>query len=1609
MEPKQSSSAPDPGQQPRRFEGYLDGVDQGKVLGWARDPENPDQPLEVDVYVDQVQVATVMANQLRKDLASKGVGNGRYGFYADLPSPCRDGCEHEIRVHPHGTDIELRYSPRTFYLEPQGLYKGYIDCLHGTTLSGWVWDERRPDESVEVDVFIDEVQFKTVLADQLREDLLRRGIGNGEHGFSVPIPARLRDGKTHTIHVRPAGTHLELEGSPIVRPLYPASDRLENYDFSAWSQGTSKATAGIGPDYWQVDFGEDGSGVVSRGSFLDEASAPSPMGGCYYLRFQQMERCLGRTVPSLTQTLSDVRTYAGEEVTLRLALRSPDRAPVTAVIQQNFGSSALTSPPRLMKEDFALTPQWQIFTWYVVLPDIVDEQAGAEDAGLVVGIRFPVDALFTIDVGAIHLSLKGAVDESEIVPSPLGKPIPGEGGPDPFASLLPTLLPGNEYFERNCLQNGSFLLWQSITEDRDCFSGRLPEHWQLIKPNSNAIRIHCRCGQYVDPSYEGDVRTRPYLHLNISENESYFRLVQNFPSATQYDDREMVLIFYARASGTAIVRHTYLFRFPDGEAEEHTLIAQYRRFEGSWCRYVSRIRIPACDPAKIKEGHCSSLAFQIIGKGTLDIANVWFGPEEESPAASMTHRSLAEDEACRQRGYDEYLATVESQAVHCTDHSPLVLFLSMSLGDDPSEAIEATIRTIASVGTSAREIILLFEGGTKSEFDEAARQFGQAISGRTIAKVQISFAYCSPGTPVSESLRDLLKDYSGWYFLVLKPGDALRTDFADFFAAELQRSSQSDSSLPSAVVLDHDHLTEEGRRTQPCFKPAFSTDLFLEHDYIDRAVVLLSDKALQFGASSNRLSVFRRDCLMQLSDAGERIEKIDQILLHFGPGQPEPVADKVGRDAEFARATLQRRGVADQAVVHRLPHQIKVSYKPPSNALVTLVIPFSDAVELMKTLVESVKRLTTYKYYEMVLVNSRSKNEETYDYIEELKSQPHTRVIDNDRAFNFSEAVNLGAKHAAGDFLIFLNNDMEIITPYWIEELIGYAAQPGVGAVGGQLCYDNGRIQHGGDAVGLGNLAGHMLGGHHGVFSPDFLHRYSRNCTSITGACLAIRKDLFKEVGGFDEDFIVTGQDVEFGVRLIQKGYRNLINPRAQMFHFEKKSRSGLPVLARDVARSLKYYEPFLSQGDPYWNRCLSLDDTDWTPRKFGQTTGKKQRQKGVSLLHSVRMKGNRDRRRLLLARHDIGLKELEKNAELMKKFRSEPYPEIKRVAWFIPPFPHVYRGGAYTIMRFAHHVAKTYGVKNCFVVCDASGANIDNLIQQTREEFPQINSEWHVHSYNDTAKTIPACDIGICTLWTTAYELATYERCKGKFYLMQDYEPVFEAGSEIYGLIEETYRFGFNGLCNSQGVAGAYRSYGNQHILGFDPAVDRTIYYPLDRPRDRNRIRIVFYGRPTNVRNAFVLGEQALMEIKSIYGDDVEIITVGAAYGDDATPLSGAAYNLGVLPSLESVAQLYRTCDIGLVFMFSKHPSYQPLEYMASGCVTVTNINEANTWLLRDRENCLLVPPTVTGIVDSLRGIIDNAHLREKIVQGGLETVRKLDWAVVEDQVGRFLIKGER
>jgi GT2 family glycosyltransferase/2-polyprenyl-3-methyl-5-hydroxy-6-metoxy-1,4-benzoquinol methylase/glycosyltransferase involved in cell wall biosynthesis len=347
----------------------------------------------------------------------------------------------------------------------------------------------------------------------------------------------------------------------------------------------------------------------------------------------------------------------------------------------------------------------------------------------------------------------------------------------------------------------------------------------------------------------------------------------------------------------------------------------------------------------------------------------------------------------------------------------------------------------------------------------------------------------------------------------------------------------------------------------------------------------------------------------------------------------------------------------------------------------------------------------------------------------------------------------------------------------------------------------------------------------------------------------------------------------------------------------------------------------------------------------------------------------------------------------------------VRSINWFIPTFEHAHYGGIHTILRFAKRFRNAFGIENRFVVIGAvAEARFKEGITRA---FPSLaDSPIHVVDSAKAEQEVPKGDAAIATLWSTAYPMVRSRSADRYFYFVQDFEPMFYPAGSVYAVAEETYRLGLYGIVNGPTLKEVYRSYGGIAAY-FTPCVDTTLFRPPDEPRDDDVFTVFLYARPGHPRNCYELAMASLRLAKQGLGDRLRVVAAGSEQQEQLE--EDWIENLGMLPYRET-AELYRRCHAGLALSVSMHPSYIPMELMASGALVVSNSNPANGWLLRDRENALLAPAIVEGLASALHAGLTDTDLRARLTERALEDVRSRhsDWEREIDAVHAYLCDPE-
>ncbi|WP_342374631.1 glycosyltransferase [Myxococcus stipitatus] len=831
--------------------------------------------------------------------------------------------------------------------------------------------------------------------------------------------------------------------------------------------------------------------------------------------------------------------------------------------------------------------------------------------------------------------------------------------------------------------------------------------------------------------------------------------------------------------------------------------------------------------------------------------------------------------------------------------------------------------------------------------------------------------------------------------------------------AEMVLAASADPSL-DVIYSDEDRLDSEGRRTAPFFKPDWSPDLLRSVNYVCHFLVARRELIESVGGVREGFEGSQDfDLMLRLSEAARGIGHVPKLLYHWRANpasfssQEAGLAKATDAGARALREHLARKGESAE-VTSPAPTQYRVRYPVKGTPKVSIIVPFKDRPDLLELLLPGLLARTAYPNFEVLLVSNNSTQPETFALLERL-TDPRLVKLTWDFPFNYPAINNWAAKRATGDLLLFLNNDMEVMDSGWLEELVAQAQRPEVGAVGCKLLFPEGTVQHAGAVVGITGMAGHPFWRlPDGPISTPFGHTdWTRDWLSVTSACVIFRRDVFESLEGFDERFQVCGSDVDIGLRLNQRGLRVVYTPHARLIHHESASRRADAIPESDYWRSYVSYRPWLGErGDPFYNPNLTLLGTDCSLRhheETGETLALRTLTHDVPSAQDAAMEA-----RAVAQRHLVEhLGELDFTPEQAEASRAQAPAalaalrsrgKVRTASWFIPAFGHVY-AGIHTLFRFADLMHRRHGVKSDFIVYDKPGASPGDFEARAATVFPQAAGAFRVLAGAADLESLPACDLAIATYWTSVYQVLRHPRAGVRTYFVQDYEPMFFAAGTQSALAEQTYQLGFQGIFNTPGLRDTVKALHGMGGFAFEPAVDGVTFHDRRPPR-RGPVRVFFYGRPGNERNGFELGLAALTRLKRELGPAVEIVTAGAEWHPESYGVRGLVTNLGVLPA-ERTAALYRECDVGLCFMFTRHPSYLPLEMMACGMTVVTNDNPANHWLLEDGGNCLLAAPTPGSVLARLRAAVLDPELRVRLGARAAERVRRTTW---EQEVDRMM-----
>ena len=489
--------------------------------------------------------------------------------------------------------------------------------------------------------------------------------------------------------------------------------------------------------------------------------------------------------------------------------------------------------------------------------------------------------------------------------------------------------------------------------------------------------------------------------------------------------------------------------------------------------------------------------------------------------------------------------------------------------------------------------------------DDKAKEFIEKHYGR---EKRIVYRKLEENGGISVNTNEAVALATGEYLMLCDHDDTLEPD------ALYEIVKAINDTGADVLYTDEDKVSMDGQHYfDPNFKPDFNLFRLRENNYICHIFVVkksLTDETGLLRSEFDGAQDF--DFILRCCEKAQKITHIPKVLYHWRCHMDSTAADpsskayayEAGRKA--VREHYQRLGIDAKVEMTERPGWYRSHVKVQGNPLISVIIPNKDHTDDLELCLFSMTRKSTYLNYEILIVENNSEKEETFEYYKKLPDRyPKARVLTWEKEFNYSAINNFAAKEAKGEYLLFLNNDVEILTPDWMEEMLQNCQQEDVAAVGAKLYYPDDTIQHAGVVLGLGGIAGHIMC-RASREDPGYFGRMIsvQEISAVTAACMMVKKSDFDAVGGLDETFQVAFNDIDLCMKFRAAGKKIIFTPYAELYHYESKSR-GLEDTPekqfrfdKEVKRFQEKWAQQLEMGDPYYSPNLSVTEGDCSLRE---------------------------------------------------------------------------------------------------------------------------------------------------------------------------------------------------------------------------------------------------------------------------------------------------------------------------------------------------------------------------------------------------------------------------
>ena len=553
---------------------------------------------------------------------------------------------------------------------------------------------------------------------------------------------------------------------------------------------------------------------------------------------------------------------------------------------------------------------------------------------------------------------------------------------------------------------------------------------------------------------------------------------------------------------------------------------------------------------------------------------------------------------------EELSGVTRAQPLQSSSGDRQVISVIMPTYNTPEVFLRRAIESVVAQSYPYWELCIADDASTQTHVRHVLEEYA-----RRDARIKVKFR--EENGHISAASNSALELATGDYVALLDHDDELAPHALQFVVHTI-------SMEPAAQIIysDEDKIDEEGNRSDPHFKSDWNPDLFFSQNYISHLCVYRRDLLQRIGGfregveGSQDQDLLLR-CLSHVKTSA--IVHIPKVLYHWrmAKGSTALASSEKSYTTEAGIKALtdffDAQGRKDIKVELGLaPNTYRICYPiPDPEPLVSMLIPTRDMLVVLEPCIRSILEKTTYGNYEIIIIDNESVEPDTLEYFERIQIQDHrVRVLPYHHPFNYSAINNYGVQHARGELIGLINNDIEVISPQWLTEMVSHAVRPDIGCVGAKLYYDDETIQHAGVIVGLGGVAGHS----HKNYPRDasgYVQRLKivQNLSAVTAACLVVRKSVYEQVGGLEEAGLrVAFNDVDFCLKVREAGHRNLWTPYAELYHHESKSR-GFEDTPEKVERFNSEIEFVKSKWgdnlrrDPYYNQNLTLVREDFSLR----------------------------------------------------------------------------------------------------------------------------------------------------------------------------------------------------------------------------------------------------------------------------------------------------------------------------------------------------------------------------------------------------------------------------